>query len=673
MKINIILPYNEAGKYYKKWANEEKDIDFINEKEKAMRCTVCFSCCELETYFEKMGFLVSVSEEKDENSINIIYKITDNDIEEFDIIRDENDITLYGYGRRGILYSGYELLEIQGIRWYSASFEYVPQNEEFIFPETKHYKYDMEKGRGFHFEDLLNESEGFILWMARNRLSIHACHIHSKKFQEKLCMRFETGGHIFEKILNPLNVEEDGRLYIDAHKDWYGQRDEEITVENAVKVQFCVSNNELLDKLAETVIKKVNTDWKNEEIISLDGFDTWGKSCNCEKCRKVGNGSDQNLKFISHIRTRMNEAIKKGRMRENVKMSFCIYEGTNTMEPPQNPVPDNLIVADDRGLFCPILRCYKHYLFEDCERNNRYKDCLEGWMKTGLSISMLEYYNVSKYEDLSILYSDKIYNDIRYYIKCGVSSMMYMHVFLKDWGVRTLNHYLMAVVSRDAKCDIKSHIKKYFSDMYGRYASEAEKIYEKIEEATVYIASWRAWFDGSVLTYLMDWDGKKPDKPIKCDNHLKSSIVKEGKKTVSLLSEALEGFRKIRNEELGSISYENFKVTAAALNPVEQAKLNSGSQFLDKINEDIRGIKYTKDTFELMTLMAEYYEALYKKSADLDEIFEKIKVLGETMSEYTYSVVFQSYAPEFEVRDALKRTQLKQLYYRIIASRNENK
>ena len=74
-----------------------------------------------------------------------------------------------------------------------------------------------------------------------------------------------------------------------------------------------------------------------------------------------------------------------------------------------------------------------------------------------------------------------------------------------------------------------------------------------------------------------------------------------------------------------------------------------------------------------MTLMAEYYEALYKKSADSDEIFEKIKALGETMSEYTYSVVFQSYAPEFEVRDALKRTQLKQLYYRIIASKNENK
>ncbi len=671
MKINIILPYSEAGKYFRKWACEENEIDFEKEAEKAMRCTLSFSCLELFTYLEKIGHDVSVLSQKDESCTNIIYKYSLGDSEEFEIVCDKNDIILNGFGRRGVLYSGYELLEIEGVRWYSPTDEYVPAGADFVFPKTKRYKYDMHKGRGFHFEDLQNESMGFILWMARNRLNLHACHAHSKKLQEKLCMQFETGGHIFEKILNPLNIEEDGRYYIDAHRDWYGKRDGEITEKNATHVQFCVSNNELLDKLSETVIKKLNTDWKNEEMISLDGFDTWGKSCECDECRRLGNGSDQNLKFMSHIRNKMNEEISAGRLRKNVKLSFCIYEGTNTMEPPVKPVPENLIKAGDRGLFCPILRCYKHYIDEDCERNNYYEKCLHGWIKTGLDISINEYYNVSKYEDLPVLYTDKIVHDIRHYIKSGAASIMYMHLFIKEWGVRAINHYLMAVVSRDAECDEKAHIKKYFSDMYGKYADKAEEIYQKIEKATELIASWRAWNGGSVLTYLMCWDGKKPAQPIECDNHLKNTMAAEGYNSVSLLNEALEALREIKRKELSEISYETFKADGGALNPVEQAKKLSGSQLLNKLNEDIRGVKYGKDAFYLMTLFADYYNALYNDADNSDELFEKIKILGDEMCEYTYSVVFNSYSPEFELRDALKRTQLKQLYYRVISLKNK--
>ncbi len=670
MDINIVLPYSDAGEYYKRWASEENEIDFENEKAEAMRCTACFACDELVTYLEKIGHSVSVCENKKEG-LNIIFMIKDENSEEFEFICSEGNVFLKAYGRRGILYGVYELLEIQGVRWYSPEFEYVKSGSDFVYPENKFYSYEMKKGRGFHFEDLQSESQGFILWMARNRLNLHACHSHSKKMQEKLCMQFETGGHIFEEILNPLNIEADGKYYIDTHREWYGKRDEEITADNAIKVQFCVSDSTLLDRLSETVIKKINTDWKNEEMISLDGFDTWGKSCQCEKCRKLGNGSDQNLKFLSYIREKMNEEIKKGNLRENVKLSFCIYEGTNTMQPPENPVPQNLIKAGDRGLFCPILRCYKHYIDEECERNTYYEKCLHGWVKTGLDISVNEYYSVSKFEDLPILFTDKIVYDIRHYIKSGVSSFMYMHPFIKEWGVKSLNNYLMAVVCRNPDFDEKKCLKKYFSDMYGIYADEAEEIYGKIEKATELIASWRAWFSGSVLSYLIDWDGKKPDKPIQCDDHLRGRVIEEGYKAVTLLKEALNKMREIKKKEYKNLSYKDFAVTASALNPVEASKRLLGSQLLNKLNEDIRGIKYCLDTFYLTTLMADYYNALFENDEKREEeLYEKIYKLGDEMSEYTYSVVFNSYRPEFELRDALKRTQLKQLYYRIIAKGN---
>lgn len=54
-----------------------------------------------------------------------------------------------------------------------------------------------------------------------------------------------------------------------------------------------------------------------------------------------------------------------------------------------------------------------------------------------------------------------------------------------------------------------------------------------------------------------------------------------------------------------------------------------------------------------------------------EEIFFEISSLAKNMSEYTYSVVFNSYNPEFEVRDALRRSQFNMLYYRIVAGRNE--
>ena len=670
MNINIVLPYCDAEKHYKRWASSENEIDFEKNSFEAMRCTASFACCELVEHFEKIGHTVSVSDTK-KNKLNIIFIIEDKNSEEFEFYRELNDVVIKAYGRRGILYGAYELLEIQGVRWYSPEFCYVPAGADFVYPENKFYSYEMKKGRGFHFEDLQSESQSFILWMARNRLNLHACHSHSKKMHEKLCMQFETGGHIFEKILNPLNIETDGKYYIDTHKSWYGKRDEEITAENAIKVQFCVSDTELLDRLADTVIKKINTDWKNEEMIALDGFDTWGKSCKCEKCQKLGNGSDQNLKFLSYIREKMNEEIKNGNLRENVKLSFCIYEGTNTMEPPENPVPENLIKAGDRGLFCPILRCYEHYIYEDCERNSYYKECLEKWVKTGLDISVNEYYNVSKFEDLPILFSDKIVNDIRYYIKNGVSSFMYMHPFIKEWGVKALNNYLMAVVCRNPDFDEEECIKKYFSDMYGIYAKEAEEVYLKIEKATALISSWRAWFSGSVLSHLQDWDGKKPDKPIECDNHLKAKECEEGYKAVELLNEALTKMRDIKKKEYKNLSYEDFAVTAAALNPVEASKRLLGSQLLNKLNEDIRGIKYGLDIFYLTTLMVDYYNALYKDNdKKSEELYEKIYKLGDEMSEYTYSVVFNSYQPEFQLRDVLQRAQLKQLYYRIIAKGN---
>ncbi len=666
--LTIVLPYPDAEKYYELWAHDENKIDFENDKESAVRCTVSYAAEELCVYLNKCGIKTSVSYEKGER--NIILKCLDKDGEEFRIYTDGSDAVLEGNSRKGLLYAVYEFLEAQGIRWYSPTEEFVPELKKLIAVECKNYKYDMPDGRGFHFEGLLKESMSLTVWMARNRMNIHACFPNTKKLQQKLCFALKTGGHVFTKILNPKNVDENGGYYIDVHKDWYGKREGEINEKNAINVQFCVTNEELLDKLAETVIDKIKTDWKDQSVFELAGFDTWGASCNCEKCSALGNGTDRTLHYLSHIRKRIDQAYRDGIIDHNIRLSFDAYEGTDTLEAPENPVPENLIKAGDYPLFCPILRCYQHDLSDDtCGKNRIYKRTLNDWTKTGMMLAMNEYYNVSKYEDLPLLFTERIINDVKYYIDCGVTEIEYMHTPVLDWGVRSLNQYVLANISRDRNCDTDKLIGKYFDDMYGKYAERAKEAYRLIEDAVSYCGSWRNWFDTSILTHLSEWDGKIPAKPFYNESHLGENAVASGYETVKKLEKALRELRKIRTEETESLSPELFTDESTALNHHDMRKKPEGEALLSKINEDIRGVLYGVDVFRMMVLCLDYYNCLYEKRDDEEKLYSEISSLAERMSEYTYGIVYLDYEPDTQLKDALTRSQLKTLYYKITANR----
>ena len=667
MPVSIVLPYQEAGKYYARWAHEEHTIDFQKEKERAKRCRLSYAAEELFIYLEKMGIKAQVSNQTGDE--NIILLCEDGETEAFTIEQDGKDLLLKGDSARGLLYAVYELLEAQGIRWYAPKEEFVPQRENLIIPKCGHFVYDMPDGRGFHFEGLLKESESFLIWMARNRLNLHACHTHTKKLQEKLGFTFKTGGHIFTKLLDPNNITEDGRTYLDAHKDWYGKRKEEITAENAINVQFCVTNTELLDALSELVISKLKGDWKNEDILELAGFDTWGASCECEECKKLGNGADRTLHFLSHIRKRIDEATERGELQKRVRLSFDAYEGTDTLEAPERAVPQNIIDAGDYPLFCPILRCYHHNIDDNsCDKNKIYDRTIRAWEKTGMKLAMNEYYSVSKYEDLPLLFTERMKYEIPYYIERGVTEIQYMHTPILEWGVRSLSQYLYANLSRDRNCDADFLIEKYFEDVYGIHAKKAKKSYALIEEATSLCGSWRNWFETSILTHLCEWDGCAPKEPFYRESHLGENAVAMGYEMVEKLSEALSTLRTIKKDALKTLDPEIFTEDGLALNPIEQQKRRAGSQLLNKVNEDIRGVKYGLDVFRLMVLCLDYYEALYEQRADAESLVQKIAELGDAMSEYTVGINYAAYTPDTEIRDALLRSQLKNLYYKIIAN-----
>ena len=138
---------------------------------------------------------------------------------------------------------------------------------------------------------------------------------------------------------------------------------------------------------------------------------------------------------------------------------------------------------------------------------------------------------------------------------------------------------------------------------------------------------------------------------------------------VKKLEKALSELRKIRTEETASLSPELFTDESTALNPQDMRQNPTGEALLSKINEDIRGVLYGVDVFRMMVLCLDYYNCLYKKRGDEEKLYSEISSLAERMSEYTYGIVYLDYEPDTQLKDALTRSQLKTLYYKITANR----
>lgn len=383
-KINIVLPFEKAEQYVNLWAFEEEEIDFEKEKARGERCTMCFGAAEMVKYLTVMGFSAAVSSAEEENAVNILLICGGGEEKDcsFAFIPRQNGFEILGGSRTGVLYGCYEFLKQQGIRWYApgSHYEFIPKHSAGLkLPQEKMtFLPEMSRGRGFDFEGILKESADLCLWMARNKLNIASYRVHTDSLMKKLGMTYKVGGHIFEKMLNPDTITENGDAFWEAHNDWYG------TPENgekekylALSTQFCVSNDELICYLAENVIRLLNTEWKNASRVDIWGFDTWGKTCSCERCKKLGNGTDKTLHFMSKLRQKINDS----GFDRKIELVMCAYEGTSTVQPPQNAIPPNLKENGDLIVFYPITRCYAHdFSDRDCDRNKMFCEALEaGW------------------------------------------------------------------------------------------------------------------------------------------------------------------------------------------------------------------------------------------------------------------------------------------------------
>ena len=530
-------------------------------------------------------------------------------------------------------------------------------------------------GRGFAQEGLTKESAELLIWMARNRLNLVGHGAHTHKLMKKLGIISREGGHFFDKIIDPDRIMPSGKTLWEEHPEWYGVPNEwEFIKENAFYTQPCSSQPEGLDFLAEGLVDLLMTRWKHGDEVDIWGFDVWGSVCHCPGCEKLGNGTDQNLALASRFRDYLNKARKEGRLDRDVKMALCAYEGTTTLEAPLNPIPQNLIDAGDFILYAPIVRCYEHSFGDaSCSYNAMYDNVLKGWndIENRIGIMVLEYYNVSKLEDLPILFTKVLQDDFKQYFKRGVRGFTYMHLPLTNWGVRAITQLLYAELPWNPDMDVDAYVAEYLQNRYGDYHEEMAIVYDEIERAWSKCTSWRAWKRENLLRQMIGWDGKLPQEPLHVDDHFGTpeGMEKMGEESERLLNDAYARLDRILQDAKNN--YVPDGSGAVAVNPIQQMKMQRNNMLLYALGEDKRMLIYGVDTMALMLRMGKYYNALYARDFALaDALWQEIDALEQKMESYYVPLVYQPHYAEVYSYSALRRTQLTAPLQRCRAFRN---
>ena len=362
-------------------AYSENTIDFIHDPGSAVLCTCAFCANELKDYLSKTDPDIHCvfADKSSKGKMSVILEClsdTRGDGGFSFIVKKKNQLIIRSSDRNGLVNGTYEFLRLQGWRWLEPGpmGEFAPEQHPVIFPEKSRDFKPSFKYRAFYFEYPSQASVDFLMWMAHNRMNVFGSFPELKPLAQKLGMYILSGGHVITKMLAPQRIMPSGKTLIEEHPEWYGTRPDgqKVTASNARRTQFCCSNAELMDFLADELICRLNHEWLGTDILEVSGFDTWGSTCQCPKCRKYAD-SDKYLLFMSALRDRFDKAYKSGKLIHDPMLNTWAYEGTATMKAPSH-IPENMVKAHDNCIAFVIKRCYRHIMGpgKDCPVNAKY-------------------------------------------------------------------------------------------------------------------------------------------------------------------------------------------------------------------------------------------------------------------------------------------------------------
>jgi hypothetical protein len=453
-------------------------------------------------------------------------------------------VLLAGADRVGTLYAAYAFLGQFGIRWFSPglSGEVVPSLPEVVSHMDNFSDAPKFAVRGYWAEFFNSENEfvrpvgrkgtiDFFNWMARNRMNLWSSGELNVAAGEmkKRGLHLSAGGHTFYTLIDPGSpypykhsrfaggtsttpdpyplspdfkgdVNGDGVLsYSEAHPEWYGLGPDGVRhfTTDPFGYDFCTSNTAMQAEFLKNLITKLSTgDWKYADYLDWwpEDADHW---CVCDNCKALGTPTDRNLIMTHLIREALKQALADGRLHRDVRVKFLIYSSAGVIAPPTRPLPKGFDYDGIMGTYFPIYRCYVHTIDDPActEFNHPYYDYLKAWEASPYykgKFMIGEYYNISYFRDLPILFTKSMEHDIRFYYDGGARAMHYMHVPMGNWGPRTITNYQFARMLWDPATDIPSMKEEYFRLRYEDAAGVMGDFYASLERALINVPEYLA-------------------------------------------------------------------------------------------------------------------------------------------------------------------------------------
>ena len=480
---------------------------------RAIVCTQCFLAIDLFNQLKNVEPNICINENI--TDYDILIKIgNDNVLTKCDLVNEQGKLSsyikenkriidLYGISREGTINAVYEFLYSLGFRYYNTDTckEICPN--KLIFNDFDYITTPDYVTRGCYNEFADDTNIDFINWMTRNRMNMLKVKKYSNPHElKKRGIRLISGGHeIFYDYLNPKALfphSKDNITYFQKHPEWFalidGKRSERNENLRATEGYYtgdniCTSNVEALKELNKNIIQSlINGDYKYCDLLNLWAYDN-GTWCQCEQCNKVGNYATRMLMFAYHLNKEIKRKFKNKQLGRLVKLIIPIYH--ETLIPPTKELPSDFDYENIVITYFPIERCYAHYINDETctETNLQLKKLYEKWAtdknrRYKGEVFVGEYFNVSSFASFPFIFTDKISNALPYYFNNNTKHFYYMHISTDEWGMLTINNYLIARLLWDTKSDKESILDEYYNITYTSSKEKMKKFHKLLEEAS---------------------------------------------------------------------------------------------------------------------------------------------------------------------------------------------
>jgi uncharacterized protein (DUF3820 family) len=604
--------------------NDEKNIHWDTEKNKAEAVTMAFAANELHNHFKLIGQelnLIDYDPKSIDRSIVIINSslfldrhpslAQQTELEAlgnqgFALIAEKKTLFIVANSRIGCLYGVYAFLRKMGFEWYNPYETIVPTtlNRKIQFYEM--VKTPKVKLRGFWSFATEDMPEEYTLWLARNQFNIAG---KTKTFlAKKLGIKIWAGEH------NLIQEEFSKEELFEEHPEWYtlskNKRFPVAVTGNYVNPSF--ANKEAAEYFSGQLIRRLQSgDLKHVDILNIWPSDKKNiRKDESKSSKSMGNFSDTLLYFYSIIAKNLEEAFENKILSRKVILAGISYHTTFGV-PSNMSIVAELEKRDYIHIFYPSTRDWTssiRYSKEDDATNMQLKNAIDSWKKSAkFKYGVVDYNLKSNYSGIAITNHINIASDFDYYFQEDGELYGYMHPILENPGPLELTNSLISNLCWQQKFESNHEVQTktvnhYFKEKYGPWAKEWQVIYNRIMYS---VSNAKHIFESgslsSVLFQNIYWS-KPPFSDEEIDNLIPRYL--DGG-----LQQIPDGYFNSMNKMISAnfIGLDSsIKIQAEMENKWKGiVKKVKDPKIINRMNNDIEWFKTTQSRYKLMKLCSE--------------------------------------------------------------------